>query len=279
MTNITAHGTEFALPSGEELLEAYHQLYKIHPHDLVSLEGELPAELRPESRDKYRVIMTMILSDRTWDYTLLMSLGKLFSDCPNMNSFRGIYSWNDVKDLLKQYGFQVDGPGKLNVARFWRLITLYFGKWNQTISPENIKTLSTEYGYDPQFMRTLYAYVLGRPDFLPLNAEAFEVLVNVGLYDRDRNIDAVSADVENKLSGEQGILIDLHEMLLFLGQTSGKRVRERKEIVIGWNAWKLLCSNERKRITQDWKWIHQRLIKDEYIAEDLWYFYRKITNS
>jgi len=175
VTNRTT-GTKFASPSKKELLETYRQLYKTHPHDLLLLETQLPVGLRPESRDKYRIIIAMILSDRTWDYTLLMSLGKLFDECPNINSFKDLRSWNDAKDLLKKYGFQVDGPGELNVDRVWYLITSYFGKWNQTISPENIETLNTKCGYGPQSIRTLNTYVLGRPDFLPLNAEAFEVL-------------------------------------------------------------------------------------------------------
>jgi len=244
--NTNTYSREFASPSKEELLEAYCLLYKMHPHDLIPLESELPIELQPESRDKYRIIMTMILSDRTWDCSLLMSLGKLFSDCPNMNSFKDLGNWNDAKDLLKKYGFEVDEPTESYVDRFWCLVRLYFDKWNQTINDDNIETLNAErgHGYTQKFMRTLYAYVLGRQNFLPLDAESFKVLENVGLYDHDSNIDAVRADVENKLSGEQGILIDLHEMLRFLGETSGKSVRERTKIVVGWNACRLLCSNK-----------------------------------
>jgi len=94
------------------------------------------------------------------------------------------------------------------------------------------------------------------------------------------NIDDVRRDIEDKLSGERDIpLIDFHEMLRFIEQYTGKSKREQENIVIGWNAWRLLCSSKREQITRDWTWIYDRLIKDEDIAKQLWQFYHKVAGS
>jgi hypothetical protein len=91
--------------------------------------------------------------------------------------------------------------------------------------------------------------------------------------------DEIRQDIEGKLNGETGLaLIDFHELLRFVEQYSrAKSDKAKKDIVIGWNAWRLLCSDEREQITKGWEWIRQRLVKDETIAKELWQFYRKIS--
>jgi len=92
-------------PSKKELLEAYHRLDENHPHHLLSLETRLPHELRCEQRDQYRVIMMMILFQRIHEYNLSISLGRLFSAYPTLESLRGLASWNDAKEPTKRFRF------------------------------------------------------------------------------------------------------------------------------------------------------------------------------
>lgn len=267
-------------PSKEQLSEAYHQLYKKHPHHLLRLETELPVELRPESRDTYRTIMTMILSQRTDDYSLSMSLGKLFSAYPAMDSWINLGSRKEVETILNNCCFPVDGPAEYNVDRLWCLVRLFFDKWNKKIKLENIEALQSERGYAPDIMRQLYAYWLGKQKFLPLDGKACAVLKENGLYDQDTNINEIRADLEEKLGKETSIsLIDFHEMLRFQGQTDGKSIQSIKmrKTIIGWNAWRLLCSSHRAGITGTW--IYEHLVKDKNMAEELWNFYRQITNT
>jgi hypothetical protein len=55
--------------------------------------------------------------------------------------------------------------------------------------------------------------------------------------------DEIRRDIEGKLSGDAGIsLIDFHELLRFAEQYSkAKSDKTKKDIVIGWNAWRLLA--------------------------------------
>jgi hypothetical protein len=210
-----------------------------------------------------------------------MSLGKFFRDYHGMNGLKGLSTWDDAKALLKKYGFQVDGPAEYNADRFWALVSLYFGKWNETIKPENIESLGGKRGYGPTSVRKLYVYAWGNRDALPLDGKAFNDLKSHGLYANVSSIDKVRVDVETKLSGERSVsLIDFHEMLRFRGQTGGRGPNHLSEsdykVVKGWNAWRLLCSTERERITRDWRWIYEHLVKDKDIAKELWDFYEEI---
>src|SRR5919106_2314364 len=53
-----------------ELLQCYCRLYNEHPHALLPLETALPAELQYPTRDRYRTVLTMILSVRMADVRL-----------------------------------------------------------------------------------------------------------------------------------------------------------------------------------------------------------------
>lgn len=273
----------FTFPDKDALLDAYWRLYKKHPKHLLRLETELPDQLKWESRDEYRIIMTMILSQRIDDHSLSISLGKLFSVHPAMESLRDVITWNDAKDLLKGYGFMVDGPAAYNVDRFWALLRLYFDEWSGTIESNYIDTLKVKRGYGPKSTRTLSAYHLGDRNVLPLDRKAFDALREVGLYAHNSNIDRVRRDIEHKLSGEKSIsLINFHELLRFIGQTGGRDPKHFNnndiKVVIGWNAWRLLCSLERAQITEDWKWIYEHLVRDEGIAQELWHFFREVAD-
>jgi len=263
----------FVFPDRDALLNVYRQLYQMHPHSLLPLESALPIELQPARREKYRIIMTMILSQRTNDYSLLVSLGKLFSAHPTLESLRGLTTWNAAKDLLRRHGFKVDGPAEYNVHRFWALLRLCSGKWCGTIESDYVDTLKVERGYGPKFTRTLHAYHLGDRNVFPLDGKGFYALTKIGLYPHDANINQVRADIENKLRGEKSIaLIDFHELLRCKGQTDGKEAgsRQLEEVIVGWNAWRVLCSLERAKMTEDW--IYKHLIKDKSIAQKLWQF-------
>mgnify|MGYP001097426880 CR=1 FL=1 len=269
----------FAFPNKYALLDAYSRLYKKHPKHLLPLETELPNQLKWESRDEYRIIMTMILSQRIDDRSLSVSLGKLFSAHPTIESLRDLITWNDAKDLLVRCGFKVDGPAAYNVDRFWALLRLYFDEWSGTIESNYIETLKVKRGYGPKFTRTLSAYHLGDRTVLPLDGKGFDALRKVGLYARDANINRVRTDIERKLSGEMSIsLIDFHELLRFRGQTSGRDPKHFNRVIIGWNAWRLLCSLKRAEITRDWKWIYEHLVRDESIAQELWHFFREVAD-
>ena len=64
------------------------------------------------------------------------------------------------------------------------------------------------------------------------------------------------------------------------GQTDGKPINgtEYENIIVGWNAWRLLCSNKRREITEDW--ICARLITGrEDLARTLWHFFKEMTAS
>jgi len=259
--------------SKKEILEAYHQLESNHPHDLLPLESKLPEKLQYQHRDGYRIIVNMILSQRIGDYRLSASLGDLFSDYPTLESLCYLTTWKAVKDLLRRYGFQVDGPAAYNVDRLWTLLRYYCGNWSRIIGPDYIDTLGVERGYGPKLTRTLHSYHLGDRNVFPLDGKGFYALTKVGLYSHDAGINGVRTDVENKLSGEKSIyLIDFHELLRFRGQTDGKEAgsRQLEEVIVGWNAWRVLCSLERAKITEDWICMH--LIKDKSIAQKIWQF-------
>jgi hypothetical protein len=130
-------------------------------------------------------------------------------------------------------------------------------------------------GYGPKFTRALRAYHLGDRNVLPLDGKGFNALIGVGLYAHNARIDQVRTDIENKLSGEKSIaLIDFHELLRFRGQTGGRTCKHFNnndiKVIVGWNAWRLLCSLECGKVTQNW--IYEHLVRDKSIAQKLWNF-------
>lgn len=271
--------TGFPQPDKETLLAAYRKLYQMHLHHLLPLETELPAELQPESRDKYRITMTMILSGGMSDNRLARSLGKLFKRHVSLASLNGMTK-AQIRELLSQCGFGYTNPdGGGNGARLWSFLECYFGLWTQKLTEANVLTLYHKKGFGGgKFVRALQAYCYGNKAVLPADKPALSALRDP-LFPQylSSSDDAIRKDIETKLGSEAGIaLIDFHEMLCFIEQYTGKSKRKQNEVVIGWNAWRLLCSTERERITRNWTWIHEHLVKDKDIAKELWDFYHEI---
>ena len=277
-----------SLPSRDALVDAYWQLHRMHPQHLVRLESAspgqlpLPEELRHESRDKYRIVMTMILSPQKRDIQLAPCLGRLFKMHPGFDSLRNLEK-SEITQLLgpiKDGGIGLGDPRGGNTARLWAVMTSYFGPWNKTITPENTQALVAIEGFGPKIVRLFEAYCWGNKDVFPLDQPAFRALLATDLYENGSNIDKVRSDVEAKLAGQRGVsLIDFHEMLRFDEQSRGKSKKEKKDIIIGWNAWRLLCSMEWEGITDNWRWIYEHLVRDEDVAKELWRFCRRITGS
>ena len=273
-------------PDRDALLDAYRRLYDKHPHHRLRLENAsptqlaLPGELRHESRDKYRIVMTMILSPQKRDIRLAPCLGRLFKMHAGFDSLRNLGDSHIRRSLgpIKNGGIGLGGPHGGNTARLWAVLSSYFGPWKETLTPENTRALLVREGFGPKTVRLLDAYCWGNKDVFPLDRAAFNALVKSGLYGPADNIDVVRADVEAKLAGQRDVsLIDFHEMLRFVEQSSGTDKKGEKAIIVGWNAWRLLCSMEWERITQDWRWINKHLVKEnEDIAKELWHFFRRI---
>lgn len=130
-------------------------------------------------------------------------------------------------------------------------------------------------------MKLLQAYCFGNNNVIPLDTPALSALRDP-LFPVYCNFSAneIPRDIEDKLRGEPGVsLIDFHEMLRFIGQTGGRDPKHFNSddinVVIGWNAWRLLCSQKRAEITEDW--IYKHLIRNEKIAKKLWDFFLEIT--
>lgn len=290
-----------SFPDKDSLLDAYRRLYKMHPKHLLSLETNLPCELQPHSRDRYRIIMTMILSERSNDYNLSKALGKLFQRYPDFGGLRSLSKQQIIERILASrakggcgFGGYNKPNGGGNDDRLYSFINLYFNAWGENITERNIsdlKNLPPGSGFGPKFVRTLLAYCpLDRnepadKDVLPLDNPAFAAL-NDCLRERGQqynNVEDARKDIENKLGDEKSIsLIDFHELLRFRGQTGGRSPdyfnKNDIKVIIGWNAWRLLCSLERAEITEDWKWIYEHLVKDKSIAQQLGFFFRQIAD-
>ncbi len=94
----------------------------------------------------------------------------------------------------------------------------------------------------------------------------------------DGYIDQARDKIESKISEYPDvILIDFHELLRFEWQTEGKEPEDIDRIVIGWNAWRMLCAKDRSMFTETW--IIENLVEIDYLAKELWEFYQEITNT
>jgi endonuclease III len=255
-------------------------VYGQHPHELLPLETSLPQELQYPARDHYRTVLTMILSVRMADIRLTRALGKLFSQYPDFPSLQRL-SPQQIKRVLKNAGVVLNNPGHNgNGARLWGFIKLYFGPWNKKITEQNIQTLQSlrVRGYGDKVVRLLQAYCFGNKNVLPLDTPAFDCLRKCGFY-RDSNIYNARLDVEKKLGGLTGVsLIDFHELLRFRGQAgrthSKKLTDKQKKIIIGWNAWRLLPSVHREKLTGDW--IYRNLVQSKDLSVELLDYVRSI---
>jgi endonuclease III len=233
--------------------------------------------------------MTMILSERSDDLKLSRALGRLFRLYPDLADLRG-WSKRQIIDRIlvrkDKGGCGFGGYGKPhgggNEDRLYSFMDLYFNTWEQKITEQNIddlETLPPGSGFGPKFTRTLRAYCFGNSRVLPLDTPGFEFLKRRYPPCAKSTIDEVRNHIEEMLSSEESVsLIDFHELLRFRGQTDGKPINgtEYENIVVGWNAWRLLCSNKRTEITEDW--ICARLITGrEDLAKKLWRFFKEIT--
>jgi len=270
-------------PSRQELLKIYDQLDKeMHRHYLLPLETRLPCELRYESRDEYRITMTMILSQGTKDKPLAKSLSKLFKRITNFDALRGLKK-RDIEQLLHASGiglWNADRGG--NGGRLWSFVECYFGPRNEKITEANVLKLYQKRGFGGgKFVRLLQAYRFGNRNVIPLDTPALSALRDPLFPSYCNYSDAeIRQDIESKLRSEPRVsLIDFHEMLRFLEQYYGKDKKEQDDVIIGWNAWRLLCSNRREQITRDHTWIQSNLVKDPSLATEVWRFYREITAS
>ena len=275
-------------PSKKDLLEAYNQLHSNHPHYLLPLETKLPDELKCESRDRYRIIITMILAQANRDKPLTECLKLLFKRHPDFGSMRNLQK-HEIKRLLCKkndggIGLGYGDPDRGgNGGRLWSFLECYFGIWRGIITEANILTLYQKKGFKPgHFVKLLQAYRFGNNNVIPLDRPALSVLRDplfpiYGSFSDDR----IRKDIEGKLRGEPGVsLIDFHELLRFTGQTGGRNAKHFNSddinVITGWNAWRLLCSSKREWITRDCKWIYNHLVKDEGIAKELWCFFQKV---
>lgn len=260
------------------LLNLYNKLNKEHPHELLPLETELAEELQYRSRDEFRIVMTMTLAPGTADLNLSKALGKLFKLHPNFQSLRPLSEEpEEIREFLRDCGFGLNNPHRGgNGGRLLTLLFLYFNEWNRKITYHNIEDLEQHpncRGFSSHSIRTLKAYHFGDRDVLPLDNPAFESLKEYLHPYSNCDIDYVRDDIENKLAGEKDIsLIDFHELLRFSGQAKKKYAIEK--IIVGWNAWRLLCSDERRKL--NYNWIFRNLVKNEAIATKLWRFFCEI---
>ena len=278
-----------ALPNKNSLLDAYQRLDKMHPHELLPLERRLPLELRCEERDKYRIIMTMILSGGTTDKRLTTCLGKLFKRYPDFESLRNLRK-HEIKPLLGNkdnggIGLGYGDPDRGgNGGRLWSFLECYFGVWRETITEANILNLYQKKGFKAgHFVKLLQAYCFGNNNVIPLDTPVLSALRDP-LFPAYCNCSAAQMrqDIEDKLRGESDApLIDFHELLRFIGQTGARDPKHYNNddinVIIGWNAWRILCSQRRSEITEDW--IFDHLVKDESIAQKLWHFFRESADS
>lgn len=263
-----------SFPDRQKLIQAYNDLYHIHPHHVLPLETDLPQALQHESREPYRIVMTMILSLSISDKRLSVALGHLFKRYPSFESLRGI-NREEVEHL---FGGQENGGIGLglvqnNAIRLTGFLHSYFELWDKELTIRNISSLQNMNQFGPKIIETLEAYFLGNRNTFPLDNPAFRELCNCDVFEDNINLDVARDHVIQQLSDVDGVtLINFHEMLRFLGQTKGKSLADVENVVIGWNAWRILCSSQRQSI--DAYWIHKNLItKDETLSNKLWKFY------
>ena len=252
-----------------DLLKLYRQLFAEHPHDTLPLETSLPPEFRFACRDQYRIIMTMILSGSMGDLQLTLALARLFNRRRSFSQFRGITK-TELRNELKACGFGYNDPDRPgNGGRFWSLLQLYFGRWNLSIDEGKVLRIRA-HGFGPKFPPLLKAYAFGDSEAFPLDSPAFKALKSFGFYTHD-TLNQAREDVLDKLRDCSDLkLIDFHELLRFRWQFGGTRRRHRN-VIMGWNGWRLLSLTQRTFISTEW--IRANLIKDDDLAKEfmMWF--------
>lgn len=266
-----------------ELLQCYHRLHNEHPHALLPLETALPAALQYPLRDRYRTVLTMILSVRMADVRLTQVLGKLFASYSDFHSLQGL-SKPQLHTILRQAGVVLNNPEYPgNGGRLWEFLQLYFGPWQEQITAQHTHMLlsSKVRGFGEKVVRLLQAYCFGNTRVLPLDTPAFHALRACGLY-QDWNIIDARRDLEQQLAGVPGMaLVDVHELLRFRGQAERvdphRLSRQQQHIIIGWNAWRLLISPQSISLSQ--AWLRQHLVQHDRLATALFDYLHTIWPS
>jgi endonuclease III len=267
-----------SFPDRQKLIRAYNDLYHMHPHHVLPLETDLPKALQHESREPYRIVMTMILSLSTSDKRLSVALGHLFKRYPSFESLRGIKK-EEAKHLfgsLENGGIGL-GLVKNNAKRLIGFLKSYFEKWDKELTQENIRSLQKNKSQiGPKLIQTMIAYCLGNRNAFPLDNPAFKALCKLGLFEDKVKLNEARDHIIQQLSDiDEAPLINFHEMLRFLWQANRK---SEDYVAIGWNAWRILCSSQRENI--DAHWIHDNLItEDETLANQLWEFYSMLVEQ
>jgi len=125
-------------PDRGALVNLYHNLYKDHPHHLLPLETKLPCELEVASRDQYRIVITMILSERSDDHSLSKCLGRLFHRYPGFENLRFLSKQQIIEKILAREGKGGCGFGGYNKPngggndeRLSTFLNRYFAYWNR----------------------------------------------------------------------------------------------------------------------------------------------------
>ena len=262
-----------SIATSRDIVNLYRTLYAEHPHHLLPLETSLPEELKFDYRDQYRIILTMILSQRMGDLQLINCLVKLFSRYPDFESLKPL-TQTQIRGVLSDAGFGFNDPEKQgNGARLWSLKEQYFGPWGRRVTQPQLQELISGRvrGFGLKFVRALQSYCFGNKEAFPLDGPAFRCLQEAGLF-KDSRLDEARRDIEAMLSDQHEVhMIDFHELLRFRGQAGivgSRSLSQRQEAVIrGWNGWRILCSNYRKNFNQEW--IYGRLVKNREIATRL----------
>lgn len=254
------------------------ELFSAHPHELLPLESALPVELQYASRDHYRIILTMTLSASTSDFRLTRALQKLFNHYQDFLSLKNLQK-DELKDALATNGIGWNDPNRSgNGGRLWSLLTLYFGPRSQEITEPKILALKPliARGFGSKMRKVLQAYCFGNKNVFPMDRAAFNALKDFGFYE-GWSKDKARDDVERKLPRfKSGTLIDFHEMLRFrkqVGQVQkGSPNTKQREVIMGWNGWRLLCSSHRGISKPEW--IYRHLVQDKQMARELFNFVR-----
>lgn len=253
------------IPDTRELIGLYSWLYEEHPHDLLPLETALPCELSCEGRDKYRTVMVMILSGAMDDLRLTHCMNRFFHEYEDFRSLQGIRD-QDVESLLRGFGIGRNKTG--NGLRFRSLLRLH--PWSRSFEMEDVTRLGA--GFRNKFRNVILAYVFRNRNVFPLDTPAFYALQELGFYKHLKvsQIDYVRADIETKMQNiHEMALIDLHELLRFrkqAGVIKGEATRDQRDVILGWNGWRVLCSTHKNLMTAEW--IQRKLIKDSNLAAE-----------
>jgi len=208
----------------------------------------------------------MILSGAMDDLRLTYSMNRFFEEYEDLRSLQGIRD-QDVESVLRRFGIGRNKTG--NGLRLRSL--LHIRPWSKPFEMKDVATLGS--GFGNKFRKVLLAYAFGNRNEFPLDNPAFYALQELGFYThlKSGQIDDVRTDIERKIQRiHEMALIDFHELLRFRKQagriTKGQTTRHQKDVILGWNGWRVLCSSSKNLMTTNW--IKRDLIKDPNFAAE-----------